>query len=86
MYQIKIKKSALKGLEKLPYDTLIHINELILRLAENPRPTSCKKLISKSNLYRIRFSDYRIVYTIEDKILTIEIIKISKRDQVYRNL
>ncbi|MBS3999445.1 MAG: type II toxin-antitoxin system RelE/ParE family toxin [Desulfobulbaceae bacterium] len=39
----------------------------------------------KENLYRIRVSSYRIVYTIQDKILTIEIIKISKRDEVYKD-
>lgn len=83
MYRILIKKTALKSLDKLPLDIIESINEKILALAKNPRPRGCKKLILIENLYRIRVSSYRIVYTIQDKILTIEIIKISKRDEVY---
>ncbi|MCO5251223.1 MAG: type II toxin-antitoxin system RelE/ParE family toxin [Candidatus Kapabacteria bacterium] len=86
MYRILIKKTALKSLDKLPLDILESINEKIFSLAKNPRPRGCKKLILKENLYRIRVSSYRIVYTIQDKILTIEIIKISKRDEVYKDL
>jgi len=86
MYKILIKKSALKALEKLPLRILNSINDSILKLAENPRPRSCKKLVEKSNLYRIRYSSYRIIYTIIDDLLTIEIIKISKREEVYKNL
>lgn len=85
MYRILIKKTALKSLDKLPLDIIESINEKILALAKNPRPRGCKKLILKENLYRIRVSSYRIVYTIQDKILTIEIIKISKRDEVYKD-
>jgi mRNA interferase RelE/StbE len=86
MYKILIKKTAIKSLEKLPLDILLSINELILNLSDNPRPKGCKKLINQVNLYRIRYSFYRIIYTIEDKILTIEIIKISKRDEAYKNI
>lgn len=86
MYRILIKKTALKSLDKLPLDIIESINEKILALAKNPRPRGCKKLNLKENLYWIRVSSYRIVYTIQDKILTIEIIKISKRDEVYKDL
>ncbi len=86
MYRILIKKTAIKSLEKLPLEIIESINEKILALSKNPRPHGCKKLILKENLYRIRVSSYRIVYTIQDKILTIEIIKISNRDEVYKGL
>jgi len=34
--------------------------------------------------YRIRVADYRALYIIEDKIITITIIEIEHRSQVYR--
>ena len=86
MYKLKIKKTALKSLEKLNLDVLEAIIKLILNLALNPRPKGCKKLISNKNLYRIRYSTYRIIYCIEDEITTIEIIKISKREDAYKGL
>ncbi|NLO19758.1 MAG: type II toxin-antitoxin system RelE/ParE family toxin [Ignavibacteria bacterium] len=37
-----------------------------------------------SDFYRIRISDYRVIYPILDNILLIEIIKIGHRKEVYR--
>jgi mRNA-degrading endonuclease RelE of RelBE toxin-antitoxin system len=42
MYQILIKKTAVKSLEKLPLDILESINEKIFSLAKNPRPVVAK--------------------------------------------
>jgi mRNA interferase RelE/StbE len=54
-------------------------------LESNPRPFGCKKLAGSKNAYRIRAGIYRIVYTIEDDVLTVEIIKIGHRSRVYKN-
>lgn len=86
MYKVTIKKAALKSLKNLPLKTLLGIREKVLELAENPRPVGYKKLKSYHNLFRVRYSDYRIVYSIFDEILTIEIINIAKRSDVYKSL
>lgn len=44
MYQITIKKTASKELEKLPKKIILSITTSIYTLANNPRPTGCKKL------------------------------------------
>ncbi|MDR1403426.1 MAG: type II toxin-antitoxin system RelE/ParE family toxin [Tannerellaceae bacterium] len=36
------------------------------------------------NTYRIRVGVYRIIYTIEDEILTVEVVKIDRRRNVYK--
>ncbi|MDR2690734.1 MAG: type II toxin-antitoxin system RelE/ParE family toxin [Dysgonamonadaceae bacterium] len=51
-------------------------------LANNPRPEGYKKLIGSQNTYRIRAGIYRIIYTIEDKILTVKVVKIDHRKTV----
>ena len=84
-YNISLKKSAEKSLILL--DDKIHnrLIDKIISLSENPRPVNAKKL--KSNeYYRIRFGDYRILYTINDKLKDIEIIAIDHRKDAYRNL
>ena len=36
------------------------------------------------SFYRIRVGDYRVIYSIEDEIVTIAIVKIDHRSKVYK--
>lgn len=83
MYRIEIKKSALKELSQIPLPYNKKIIEAIDELASDPRPVSCKKL-KGSEAYRIRVADYRIVYTIADAIVLIEVQRIRHRKDVYK--
>ncbi len=85
MYTISIKPSALKELSKLPKATVKKTEKAIDALALNPRPDGVKKLKgSAEDLYRIRVGDYRIIYSIEDEIKIVDIIKIGHRKEIYR--
>jgi mRNA interferase RelE/StbE len=53
----------------------------IADLAKNPRPAGCKKLKGRSG-YRIREGNYRIIYEINDKILT-TVIEAGDRKDIY---
>lgn len=81
-YKIEIKKSAQKELKSLPNKELKKVIEKISSLATNPRPAGCKKL-SGDEKYRIRVGNYRVLYSIEDDILTIFIVKAGHRKDVY---
>lgn len=83
-YKIEIKRSASKELNSLPNKEIKKIINSINQLIENPRPINSKKL-SASERYRLRVGDYRILYEIEDLILTVYIIKIAHRKDVYRS-
>ncbi len=83
-YSLRIKNSAAKELEAVP--TKADRQRIIKRiesLRENPRPKGAIRL-SGSERYRIRQSNYRILYTIEDKALIIYVIKIADRKAVYK--
>ena len=82
-YKIEIKKSAAKELNKLPLNDLKKIIRKIHNLADNPKPSDCKKITGEEK-YRIRSGNYRILYLIEDNILMIYIVKIGHRRDVYR--
>ncbi|MEZ0486223.1 type II toxin-antitoxin system RelE family toxin [Fibrella aquatica] len=82
-YSITIAKSAEKELAKLPIDVIDRIQLAVNALAIEPRPTNCKKLKGFKNLYRIRSGDYRIVYSIEDQVLSIEVVRIGNRKDIY---
>mgnify|MGYP000993255489 CR=1 FL=1 len=83
-YSILIKKNVIKVLESIPKRTVYKLNEAIQSLKIEPRPFGVKKLKTKEELYRIKVGDYRIIYTINDFVLVIEIIKIGHRKEVYR--
>jgi len=84
MYRIIISRIAEKQLENLPKQIANAITNKIDLLSANPRPDGCKKLQGKDNAYRIRSSDYRIVYRIEDNKLIVEVIRIGHRSDVYK--
>ena len=50
---------------------------------DNPRPPGAKKL-SAQERYRIRQGDYRIVYSIQDRVCTVWVVKVGHRRDVYR--
>ena len=83
-YDVFIKPSALKELEAVDSKKdRQRIVRAILSLAEDPRPSGCRKLSGKDK-YRIRSGQYRIVYAIEDAIFVVTIVKVGHRGEVYR--
>ena len=82
-YKVEIKKSAFKEIENLPKRDLQDVLAKIAALSENPRQHDCKKL-SGQEKYRVRCGDYRVLYTIEDDILIVYVVKVGHRREVYR--
>jgi mRNA interferase RelE/StbE len=83
-YTIKWRKSAVKEIRNLPNDIAKRILLEIEMLAENPFCNQSKKLNLLQNHYRLRVSNYRVIYSIYSNELIIEIIKIGHRKEVYR--
>jgi mRNA interferase RelE/StbE len=82
-YQIIILHAAEKSLSKLPKKMQLRIQGAITTLASNPLPPVAKKLVGRDT-YRLRVSDYRIIYSIEKNILTVKIISVDHRREAYR--
>lgn len=82
-YKIKFSKGSVKDIKKLPKTTVERILYKIFSLAANPTPPGCRKLAGTENSWRVRVGNYRILYTVENDILLIEIIKIRHRKDVY---
>ena len=82
-YKIVIKRSAAKEIEKIPKSHRKRIVSKIRDLSIQPRPPGVKKL-SGEEKYRIRQGEYRILYKIDDSIITITVVKVGNRKDVYR--
>jgi mRNA interferase RelE/StbE len=53
-------------------------------LAGDPRPPGCEKLSGQSDRYRVRQGSYRIVYSVEDEVLVVSVVKVGHRSAVSR--
>ena len=86
-YAIEIKNSAIKELEKLQEKDYDKVSQLIFSLADNPRPSGCKKLkefrLGDRAAYRVRIGKFRVIYTIEDDVLEVYIVKVGHRKDIY---
>jgi mRNA interferase RelE/StbE len=82
-YKVFFRKSVAKDFAAIPKRDLQRIITLIGALAENPRPASCEKLTGQER-YRVRQGCYRIVYSIQDRELTVWVVKVAHRQDVYR--
>jgi len=83
VYSLFFRDSVRKDLDSIAKKDLRRIMERIESLAENPRPLGCEKL-SGQEKYRLRQGNYRIIYSIQDSQLTVWVVKVGHRREVYR--
>lgn len=83
-YELVFRKSVAKDLRVFPKPDVKRIMQRIRSLADDPRPPGCEKL-SGQERYRVRQGVYRIIYEIEDSRLTVLIVKVGHRRDVYRS-
>ncbi len=74
----------MKDLKNLPKAARKKAASVISSLGTTPRPFDCKKLKGFDDAYRVRAGKYRIIYTIDDSVLTVHVVKVKKRADAYR--
>lgn len=82
-YSIEVKRKAQKYLSTIPKKERFRIAGAIELLRENPLPPKALKLKGREG-YRIRIGEYRIIYAFKSEALTILIIKIGHRREIYQ--
>ena len=84
-YTVHLKPAAERDLKKIKDQAVLRrIAAAIDGLTTNPRPPSVKALQGDPSILRIRVGDYRILYTIEDAVLLVLVVRIGHRRDVYR--
>ena len=84
-YTVYVAPAADRDLRKLSNSVQRRIVSAIEALADDPRPPGVKKLAGQAdNLWRIRVSDYRIVYQIQDERIVVLILRVGQRGDIYR--
>ena len=82
-YDLRVRPSVARDLRGIPRADVHRILSRIEGLRDDPRPSGAEKL-SAQERYRVRQGNYRILYTVSDAELTVEVVKIGHRRDVYR--
>ena len=82
-YALTILRRAQKELASLSKEDFQRVRNAIVKLADTPRPDGTLKLTGRP-AWRIRVSDYRVIYEIDDDKAVIRVIHIGHRSDVYR--
>jgi len=82
-YRIEFELSAAKAIAKLDRIPRERVLTAIEALALDPRPVGAIKLTDGSGM-RIRVGDYRVVYVIDDAVVTVTVVRIGHRRSIYR--
>ena len=82
-YAILHRPATEKQLARLDSGMFDRIRDAIAGLADNPRPFGSLKLTG-CDLYRIRVGNHRILYEIHAQTITVIVVEIAHRKDVYR--
>ena len=85
MYRVEISPAADRDLEKLKtrirMQDFERLRNAIRSLAEEPRPRGVRKIRGTENAYRIRVSNYRVVYDVYDSDNLVLILQVARRSE-----
>ena len=81
-YELEFKKSALKEWKKLGATIQTQFKKKLVDILENPHIESAK-LSGGNEFYKIKLrqAGYRLVYEVNDSIVTVTVISVGKRDK-----
>jgi mRNA interferase RelE/StbE len=82
-YTVRLRRSADRALGKLSRELQGRILAKLDQLAENPYLPGAERRHGEPG-YRVRVGDYRIVYDILHQEVTVLVIRIGHRHDVYR--
>ena len=80
-YQIIYDKPALKFLRKQPPDQQRRLVEAIHKL---PKQGDLKPMAGRPEEYRLRVGSYRVLYTVHEQVLVVQVLSIGNRGDIYK--
>jgi mRNA interferase RelE/StbE len=85
MYKVQLSLDAEKFFAKCNKDLAKKLARCFQNIEENPRFHPNIKPLKGNYLsyYRYRVGDYRVVYSIDDKIVFVNVILIAHRSKIY---
>lgn len=86
IYKVVLHQTVVSEIKKLPKKIKKRVTNIIGKLASEPIPIAAQRLKGRVNSYRIRVSDYRILYELHATEIVVYVIGVAHRKEVYRRL
>ncbi|MFL7840069.1 MAG: type II toxin-antitoxin system RelE family toxin [Candidatus Promineifilaceae bacterium] len=83
-YRVTLTATAVKERKRIDPVVRNRIDQVLIGLQSEPRPSGVKKLSGRQQEWRVRVGDYRILFEIDDDEQLITIWRIAHRRDVYR--
>ena len=80
-YRIEIEKKAIKFISKQPKPQQVRIFKAIYQL---PFIGDIKAMKGHEGYFRLRVGDYRVIYTVNDTVLLIQVVEVGNRGDIYK--
>jgi mRNA interferase RelE/StbE len=80
-YQIIYDKPALKFLRKQPPDQQ---RRLVAAIHKLPGEGDIKPMAGRPEEYRLRVGSYRVLYTVHEQVLVVQVLSIGNRGDIYK--
>ncbi|MFH2219590.1 MAG: type II toxin-antitoxin system RelE/ParE family toxin [Pseudomonadota bacterium] len=85
MYKLKYRRQARNYLARLPLKTKTAIVSKLHEIAADPdNPSLDIDVLKGREGFRLRVGQYRILYTRQEDQLTIEVVKVRSRSDIYK--
>jgi len=82
--RVVVLPAARRDIGNLGRDVASRVEKAIDALAENPRPPGCRFLRDRvPRIWRVRVSDWRILYDVDDAAGLVTILRILHRSKAY---
>ncbi len=82
-YSVEILRRAQKALARLPQQDYQRVRDAIGALAEDARPSGCKKLTAREG-WRVRVGQHRVIYEIDDALRIVTILDVGHRRDIFK--
>jgi len=83
VYEITFHKKAAANIHSLPKAQKDRVKHVLEQLQINPFSYPYRKIRGETNIYRIRFGGYRLLFEVVDEHGKIIVLKFEKRSTVY---
>jgi mRNA interferase RelE/StbE len=85
MWSVSYSAEALKTLTRMDRTMAKRLRAKILALARNPlAPNNNVKKLTGIEGYRLRVGDWRIIYTLRHEVLTVVVVRVGHRREIYQ--
>ena len=86
VYKIQITKSCRKQIDRAPRQIQHAVEKVLEKISVNPFPQHGVKALTAewTGFYRVRLGNYRMIYRVEDEIVTIFVVAFGPRGDIYK--